>query len=611
MKRKLSLVFLFVFIITTMFIFTGCEKTPIAIESLLKVDNDFAGQRLITFNFPKDLDVTKIKDLLYANAPKDEEGGYSINAIGSSDQGSKIEFAINFKSHKEYVDRVSKIIGREVSVNLAQPNTILTKGTRMYEDFDVKDLIKWATTIINENSTTKKMGYKYSSNLVNISGVIYTTETTIYIKDVIGHEIKDIVIETTNNKDGKYERRFIFTIPEKTYKELGSDLKEYFANNTENTAMYAQWIHKGSIYEYEVIYRNIDIEELITVTNKLLDVTDCDVYYGDKTNSSTPLSESLIFEEQMNLFSFIGPDKEPVTGKYIYYLPTETTKGEGSVFSKGVWEDAGKWENNTYNLDFNSSVLNIQISDGIQYKIEGINYFLVNKGKNNFVRTTDIIYSKESGKKGLEYGYNFLKSKDTDIIKKEEKERLICRLTIKGNAEEISKETQRIFGKGNTLEYYKSDNIFDIIHPTEIKDNININHMITKPNKEKPIKYTVVSEEKEEEIRSLKIKGSKYKDSSYKANKNNEFTVNIEKGNGEIKVLSGIHNFSGMVTYITLSAGLSLLAIGIVVMLNIKHKKKEKAERNRRLNAVSRNLPGENLSSLDQVMDDAEDNEKL
>lgn len=601
MKQKVSLILVIVLIFSFAVVFSGCETQPIMVESLLKIDTNFAGERTIVFTVPKETDISQLKDLLHSNSPKDETNGYVFSNAGSSDYGNKFEFKIVFTSQAEYIERVSGLLGRDVSVYLAQPDSILTKGTRMEEDFDVSDLMAWAIKIMKENGSTKNLELNYTSNLVNLDGVIFTTDTTVLIKDVTGYEVKNIVIETTNNKDDTYERRFIFSIPENTYEELGQSLKDYFKANTERSAMYAQWTRKGTVYEYEVIYKNIDIEQMTNLTNKILGVTDCSAYYGDKTNSSTPLSEGLIFEERLNLFSFVGTGKEPVPMEYIYYLPTTTTHGEGSVLNKGVWETSGKWTDTSYKLDVNSSVLNVHIPDGIQYNIEGINYYLENKGDNNFIRTADILYSKTGGENGLEYAYNFFKDKDANVIKKENEENLICRIVLEGSAADISKETSRLFGSGNDTEYIRNDNMIDIIFDSEFIDTINIGYMLTVENAKKPIMYTVTSVQ-DEEIRQLGAKGSGYRNSTYKADDDGSFTVRLESGDSQVQVLSGIYNAAGVALYIVFCSGLVLLTIGIIIRFKVKQRRVDLDHGNTDAPSQTTTFRINELSTLSEVM---------
>ena len=574
MKKTASLLMCALLILSTALIFTGCNSGKIRVESLLKIDNSFSGSREISFIFPKGAELGILERTVKENLPQSDDNCYTVETASTADYGMKFTFRAKFSSQQDYIAKMSALVGRDVAVYMAQPDSILTKGTRMTEDFDVRDITLWFTNTVKNNKETKALGYEYVSNLVNINGAIFSTDTTINVKDVTGYEINSVTVETTNNKNNLYERRFIFSIPEKTYKSLSNQLTDYFAQRTDDVASYSDWVQKGSNYEYEVIYQNISLEEMNLLTNKMLDVSDCVIEYGDKTNSSTPLSEGLVFEEKLDLFAFMGKDKGNVPVYYRYSLPTTTTHGDGVVLDKGVWQAQGKWTDGTYSLDADKSVVSIHIPDGIQYSIEGIDFSLENTGKNSFTHTTSFLYSKATGKDGCDYASKFFKGKNAETQVSSDGKFLECKVTLKGGFSEISSELIRLFGGGNYIEYNENDHFANIANKPKATEYINIGYMLTTENAKKPITYTAFSNGGDS-ILSISTKGDGINNSSNKPDENNKFAVKIS-GNSSVSILYTAPNGSGIALYCIIGGVMIFLTVfAILILIKAKNKNNE------------------------------------
>ena len=147
------------------------------------------------------------------------------------------------------------------------------------------------------------------------------------------------------------------------------------------------------------------------VTAKLLDTDSVEIFYGDRDNASTPLSEGLTFEENLDTFSFIGAENGFPKLEYAYSLPTSTIHGDGSVFADGQWKNAGTWEDGVYKVELTDGSAKLRIPDGIQYFINGVNFHMTSLGDSRFRRTTEFLYSKSDGYDAMNYANNYFISK--------------------------------------------------------------------------------------------------------------------------------------------------------------------------------------------------------
>ena len=153
---------------------------------------------------------------------------------------------MNFSSAEDYENKVGVLLAREPEVAFATPDSVMTKGVRLSEDFSVWDLIKWITDCVDEDEKAKNLSFECTSSVVSIDGKIYTAEPQINIAELDGHPIESIRIDTINNKDGNYERRFTFEVADSEYRQLGDTIQDYFESLTDERADFNGWSLQGS-----------------------------------------------------------------------------------------------------------------------------------------------------------------------------------------------------------------------------------------------------------------------------------------------------------------------------------------------------------------------------
>lgn len=569
MRKFVSILLILILTFSMAVLFTGCGETVATAESILKTDENFAGTRTINLRLPSNIKAANAIELLNKNMPDMDEykGCLSVIDSSDSDHSNQITFTISFDSKEDYVNKVAQLLGNDVTVNMAKPDNILISGTRYVEDFDAVQLLSWITTVLESNYDVTKLNYDFESNVVDLGGSLFTTGTTAVVNEVEGEPIEKIYISTTNYKNNSYDREFVFEVSDTVHKSLGKDLDYYLDAITNELAEYKGWTNKGGIHEYKVIFKNLSVDELKNVTNQIMDMSQGSIAYGDFTNSSTPLSEGLIFEEQLNTLNYMGKDKSMVPVVYTYSVPTNTTHSEGSVLENGSWINKGTWQDYTYSLETNKGAEKIHIPDGIQYEISGMNFYLNNNGGDSFSRTVDILYAKDN-ENGVSYAYNFFKNKGANVTREEDASYYICRIKTDGTALEISKNTVEYFGGGNHLDYEYKENPTDISDYTNFVDYINIGYMLTAENMEKPMTYTVTKTGSENIVR-VNVEATKGKQTLDRPNEESKYVVTFTGGNASVFYNGTIAHW-GKVTLFTIVAVGLIMGAGALLLFYIR-----------------------------------------
>lgn len=570
MKRFISLL-LAVLVLASMLILTGCTTDSAVVESVLEIDSSYKGHREITVKYPLDTNVEELAKKLEKENPLIDSKKSKFEYLGVSDDGYAFVMDIVFYSHDDYIKQVRSIVGREVSSFLAQPDTIFTKGTRMVEDFSVADLIKWMTDVASADENTKSFEYDYAVNTVSVNSKVFNTGSTVDISQREGKPINSITIETTNLKDGTYDRTITFSIPNQTYTDLLSSVKEYFKTNTSPDAQYCDFSSRGTSWEYKVIYKGITIEQLQLYTAMLLDEDDVSVFYGDKNNSSTPLSEGLVFEENLSTMSFIDHDSNSIEIEYKYALPTKTTHGDGSIYTGGAWKNQGVWSEGVYSVTADTDTFRVRIPDGIEYMINGMRFDLEVLGRDDFVRKTEFLYSKTQGLDGLNYAKNFFEDKGAMVETSEDADNLICTVICKGSSSKITDELVGYFGSGNFVAYETENSFLSLSEQTKLADYINISHILNSANANRPMTYTAHSS-CSENINDLEYEGAQGDTADSDTEK---LCVNVIGGQGTVVYNGSIPDATNITILIVVLILMLLVVVGLIYFI-VKKRNKNK-----------------------------------
>ncbi|MBQ3284496.1 MAG: hypothetical protein IJH40_02530 [Ruminococcus sp.] len=568
MKKLIALLIVILLILSLCFSLSGCDQPTVIVRSELMISDGFSGTRTVTAVYPLSADIDAVKDTLLADSPTDEIDGADFTYVGVEEDGYHFQLLLHFGNKTQYEKIIAALINRSTGVFLSRKNTFLTHGTRMEEDFDVSELIPWVINDTASSDALKNLKFAFDTNTVRIGSDTFDTASTVSINDCTGSPINSISLKTTNDKADTYTRTFAFSIPNDTYTADKDAIEQYFMTNTLPDARYAGWTQEGSNMVYTVIYEQLDLEKMTDVTSALLDTDSVSITYGDVDNASTPLSEGLAFEENLDTFSFIGPDNGYTPLYYSYSLPLNTTYGDGSVFEGGRWVSAGEWKDDLYNVTLDSGSARLRIPDGIQYSVTGIEFSLASLGESRFRRSTDFLYAK-SDRSAADYAQSYFAGRNVESEISETDDSLVCRVVFEGTTDEITAQLVHVFGSGNFMAYEQHKGTFDLSVKTEFTDYVNLGYMLNADNAAVPMNYTV-SSEGGENIVSVSVDGSEtaYTDHS-------RGTMPMKNGCAEIRYHGNIPVVSSIIIYLASGAVLLLLTAFIAIKL-IKPKKKRR-----------------------------------
>lgn len=572
-KKAIKLLTVSLFAFAIIFITTGCGKTHTKVENLMKISDNFVGERVVTVEFDKTISNNEEKQKTIEATVKEKCPNNLSYRTEKADGAYKCVFVLSFSSLDEYKTKVASIIGRQIAVAYGYTNTVLSKGTYYKEDYDGMELVKWLDDALYQQTSKIELESESTSNVVKYNKEVFSSkESILNTSTVKGEAVRSVTIDTTNHKNTLYDRAMTLSVPIATYNKLGASLQELMTSRI-NPEGVAVWKQNNDCMDFTVKYEKIDIAKLQEYTKLFVDCHNESIYYGDQNKSSTPLAEQLVFQERIDLLTFVSGTEAPIQMNYNYTLPKETTHGEGVGLSNGEWATCGIWTNSTYKITDTNGVYDIRVPDGMQYTIKGINIRLIDLGEDSFKRSVDFVYDRNTGQKGLDYAYNFLAVKGFTVSKESVEGGMACRITQQGSAKEISSAVSDLFGSGNSFDCSTRTNDLSVVTDINVTDNVNISHMLTGANSNIKINYTAVSESKEY-IRNLNITNKASNTSSTaRMNKDNSYTATIEGGNFSMNYSATTPYLTGIAIYCSICAVIILISVLTIIML-IKYNSK-------------------------------------
>ena len=561
MKKLISIILTAALIALAALSLSGCDRPSARIRSVMNVDPSFGGTRTVTVVYPLSVDIDLIKDAIIEGDPTADTAGASFAYKGVEEDGYYFELSFDFSDRAEYEAQISAVAGRPVTALLSVKDTVLTKGVRMTENCDIYDLVGWITRVTDSVDATKDIGFTCEQNTVTVGSKTYTVSETVDVNDVQGSTVSALSVRTSNDRKGRYDRTFVFTVPNSSYISSKDSFEEYFLTNTAPQAGYYGWTAEGANMLYTVIYEDLSVEELRDYTAMLLDTDSVEISYGDSDNTSTPLMEGMVFEESLDTFSFIGPDQGAPVLNYSYSLPASTTHGDGAVYKDGSWVTEGRWEEGVYKAELSSGSMQLRVPDGVPYSINGVDFYLDSLGDGRFRRTTSFLYSKSDGFDGMNYAADFFTAHGAQAVTGEDDDNLICSVVCEGAAPEITDELVRLFGSGNFMAYRASSAAFALSKKTEFVDYVNLSSILNSSNAARPMRY-YISSPSSENIVSVSVDGA---ESAYSSAAKS--ALELKGGVGTVEYKGNIPITSNILIYSLFGAALTAAVILIAVLL--------------------------------------------
>lgn len=494
--RKHTIIYALICTAVLMLIASACSGSgaDITIDTTLSVTSSGSGTREMKVRIPKPKPQNSAKeqqldDLIASSCPKE----LLFNRASTEDSIVYL-FYLNFKSYRDYSEKLTGILGFNPGVIAANHDTILTKGTRIQENFSSENLLRFLIKSVEGYKASSAVRVQSNPSTVSIDGKSTLTDKYIRVNAAESVPIDSINIETQNNKDGTYNRTVVFRIPRSSMEKLGRDIYTYMGARVQGWAS-SGWEDYPSGSEFTVSCENVNSGELQKNTNTLLNSQDCgSVNYRVSNGNTAVLSEEYEYNEVLDLSSYSGENNSAPTTTYKYSVEGEDT----DIFSarsylEGSWANSKELTNDSTVFNGKAFGMRVCVPDGYTYEVEQTVITLESIGNNEFKRTVSFLYPKGETR-GPNYTREFVDSLNLgfEVLAYDNGDNRVCDIVLLGTVEEITSRTAALFGEGNSLGYQNNANRPISLHNTStLVDDIKMSGIYLKENKDSPMYYTI------------------------------------------------------------------------------------------------------------------------
>lgn len=578
--------FLFILSVIVLIMFCSCNNTEpekVNIETSLSVDSSFSGTRTIQCIFPNSiiqknsLQETNLDKIIQKYCPD------SMNYTKNTTTDNIIySFQLKFNSATDYTEKVTNIIGSQATVSFSNPNTVLTGGWKLEENFESSQLLNWIYTGANtENFSNISFTVEETKTNVSLNKDTQTSSPVISVNNLKGYPIQKIKIETLNKKNSVYDRTVVFQIAQSTFDQLGDTVKNYFADITDTAASSAQWLLENKSYLYTVKFTDVTDKELEGYTNKLLSSIYSDIKYEDKTTGSTPFAEQNIFCETLDFSNYVGNSNSNVPVEYTYSVLGSGELGECMIYENGIWSPATNFlDTNKYGskvaIKSDSALLNLKVSDGTQYNASAIDIVVTPLENDIISKTITFRYDIAlGGNEAANYTEEYFQHINIGVVQSVEGGENTCSITFSGTADEINSKVSDIFGTGNKMFYSQYKSFMSLRTVEQYKDNVNFSTLLVGKNSSIPVNYYIISQNGDI-VKNFKSVSNQNKESSENLSTlkpNNKGAVSLILVDSDNTVSFDVSVLDLSMLILTCIIAFILLVLTIVIIIRLKNKK--------------------------------------
>ena len=506
LSKKISAIILAAIIALSMLVLASCnQKTEekVDISTTLTVDDSFVGKRTMVMTFPQS--VIKTGSDAETNLEKVVQK-YCPNALtpskGYSDGKIQYSFELAFESKQEYIEKTSRILGAQSLVSFSHPNTIMTQGWKLEENFKSEQLL---TDWISQGAKTEGFGglefkVEEKATSVSLNDDTQRSEPVISVNCLEGYPLQRIRIETVKKKgsydDSKiyYDRTIIFTIAQSTFDSDSENIRKYFTDNTP-PASSAEWPISNNSYNYTIKFKNLDQSQMRSYTQKLLHTEYGEVDYMDRSIGSTILAEQNSYNEELDFSNYIGNNSTNVPIEYLYSVSGTTELSECQLYEDGTWRIAGDFlEENQYGklsaIKYNGSYMKLRINDGKQYKAASIEIETVPLEADNLRKTITLKYDRGAGgDEASDYAKSFMEHLGFGAVQSVINNECMCTFTTSGAPEALNETFTMIFSGKNSTKFSSEGQFMSLRTMKNYKDHLDLSSVMIGKNAETPVYY--------------------------------------------------------------------------------------------------------------------------
>lgn len=579
MKRRKGLLSALLVLVLTILL-AGCAAS---LETELSVDRGFSGKRVMTCSFSqRDLQNTgmSLSELLEKSCP--EELSWSVQP---TDTGESCTLTLSFSSQAEYVEKVTALLNagtrrdpdyhRTPFVVYSTPDSILTSGCRLTEDFTSADLLEWLIDAFDD-ATGRPSGilFQFTRNAVIADGGSpVPVSKFIDLNSLTAEKVARIEIQTTQEENAlRYTRVVRVVFPQRTVDVLGTALTDFLRDSLPDGAK-SVWTDGDGEKTYTAVFKTADLAQIERDTQTFFHSDQASLKETQLTETSTPTVDERAVEESIDLSGFFSGGNGGTQVSYTFTGNSHTKLSQGSVYGTGEWTKSEKIiDHRTFRYEGDEDVARFRFVLSETHLIEAVSIAMKQNGDGTFTREMTFAFDRERGHGGAEYCaryFNEITPTAATATAEQRGKQELCVLTMRGSASQLTPIVARLFGEGNAVSFAETQTAFTLKNYLIYRDKIALTRLLGDGNDPTPLSYSLTLSE-EEAPRFLSLE---YTDQFGKQRKLTDpelpgvFAFQIGNADTEVGYDGSSFNVGGVIVLVILTLLVTALLVGVFLLM--------------------------------------------
>lgn len=428
---------------------SGCNVS-VGTETQMSIDSSFAGFRLITCTVEQSDDTADAVAWLDSYLAG---GGCPavMSYVRSEDDSGKAvyQFRMDFASRDDYYNKVVSILGRDVSIQMEQPDNVMASGIRYSEDFTSGELVQWTVDALVDSGTLPEERRSGLFSLTDTTFVYNGVEQecrgdAITVDSLRTNSLDSVEISTILQNDGTFAREMAYSFPYDFYQEKPAEVQAEFSKFVPEGAE-AEWNDDEATLR--VKFSAPDAASLAALTNTATGAGGNGVTTGEAGGEHL-LSYRMIYEDTLDLSGLLY-NTDSVYYSYRFSLEDgsqimETARnGESGWYGEGdsMADSASFYEPVRYTLTMEKA-----------YPLNDISVTLSHKDTDSFSRELYLEFGQETPADIIDGFFSYFEGQETEGVEitrgsaDSGNETAVFRM--EGSAEEISAASEALLGSG-------------------------------------------------------------------------------------------------------------------------------------------------------------------
>lgn len=577
MKQKRCLFALF-FIFVLAAILAGCSSP---LETELSIDRGFSGRRVMTCSFTqRQLDTTgmTLSQLLQQSCP--DELAWSVE---DAEDGERCTLVLEFSSRQEYLQKVTALLNagtrrdpeyqRKPFVLYSTPDTILTSGCRLREDFTSADLLEWLIDAFDDASGRPSgIIFEFTRNeVITDGGQPVSVPKLIDLNSLNAEAVSRIEIETRQNEDSnRFSRVIRIVFPEHTADALGTALTDFLRDSLPEGAK-AVWTEGDGERIYTAVFSAAELDALQTATQTFFRSGQANLQQTQLNEASSPTVDERAVEESIDLSGFFS-EGESTDVFYSFTVNEHTQLLQGSVYGTGEWVKSDKIKDHrVFTYEGNEDVVRLRLVISETHLIDSIDVSMQQNDDGTFTRELAFRFDTEKSHNGAAYCeryFNRINSTAATAAVSQDGKQEICTLSMQGTTVQLTEISSRLFGEKNVISFAETQSTFSLKNYLLFRDDIAISHILGGTNNPTPLNYTLtLNAEEAKRFPSLEYseygRQRKLKD----PDQTGVFSFSVGAAETNVAYDGSSYNIGGVIVLILLSLLIVVLLVGVFLLL--------------------------------------------